>query len=140
MIDKEFIKNKIIYIQNELKALAQYKDHTFEEILSSFELHAITERIIERIINDALDINQHIIVESKKGDIPFDFRESFLLLVNFKIYPKNFAERISGSVGLRNVLVHHYRKLDEKIFYKSIKDCLKDYTKYCEYILKFLKK
>lgn len=138
MIDKEFIKNKIIYIQNELKALARYKDYTFEEIVSSFELHTITERIIERIINDSLDINQHIIVEGRKGDIPFDFRESFLLLVDFKVYPKSFAERISGSVGLRNILVHHYRKLDEKIFYKSIKDCLKDYTRYCGYLLRFL--
>lgn len=138
MIDKEFIKNKIIYIQNELKALARYKDYTFEEIVSSFELHTITERIIERIINDSLDINQHIIVEGRKGDIPFDFRESFLLLVDFKVYPKSFAERISGSVDLRNILVHHYRKLDEKIFYKSIKDCLKDYTRYCGYLLRFL--
>lgn len=140
MINKEFIKNKIIYIQNELKALSKYKSYSFEAIVSNFELHTITERIIERIINDALDINQHIIVESeKKGDIPFDFRESFLLLADFKIYPKNFAERISGSVGLRNILVHQYRRLDEKIFYQSIKDCLQDYIKYCDYILKFLK-
>lgn len=136
MIDKEFIKNKISYIQKELRALADYKDCSFEEIVSSFEKHTIVERILERIINDAIDINQHLIVESGKGEIPFDFKESFLLLANLNVYPKKFAQEISKSVGLRNILIHQYRKLDEKIFYFSIKDCLRDYTKYCDYILK----
>jgi len=140
MINKEFIKNKICYIQKELKALVKYKNCSLEEIISSFEKHTIVERIIERIINDAIDINQHIIIDRGKGEAPFDFKESFLLLSGLKIYPKKFSEEIGKSVGLRNILVHQYRKLDEKIFYLSIKNCLKDYTKYCSYILKFLNK
>jgi len=60
-------------------------------------------------------------------------------LAKIKILPKKFSEEISKSVGLRNILVHQYQKLDEKIFYNSIKDCLKSYTKYCAYILKHIK-
>lgn len=140
MINKEFIKNKIYYIQRELDALSKYRDCSFEEIVSSFEKHTIVERILERIINDAIDINQHLIAESDKKELPFDFRESFLLLVGLGVYPKKFSEEIAKSTGLRNILVHQYRKLDEKIFYLSIKDCLRDYIKYCDYILEFLKK
>ena len=52
------------------------------------------------------------------------------------------------DVGLHNILVYQYRKLDEKIFYfarnklvyYSIKDCLSQYTRYCRYILNYLKK
>lgn len=77
-------------------------------------------------------------VKSGHGELPFDFRESFLLLSKLDVYPDIFAKKIAESVGIRNILVHQYRKLDEKIFYASIKDCLAQYTKYCDYILEFL--
>jgi len=140
MPNKEFIKNKISYIQKEVQVLSKYKNCSFEEIVSSFDKHTIAERILERIINDAIDINQHLITEQGLKETPFDFKESFLLLAKLKVYPDKFAQEISKSVGLRNILVHQYRKLDEKIFYFSIKVCIRDYIKYCDYILKFLNK
>lgn len=136
MLNKEFIKNKISFIQDELEKLSEYKNYSFEKIVSDYNKHTIVERILERIINDALDINQHIISESKIKQVPSDYRETFSVLTKLKILQKDFAENISKSVGLRNILVHDYRKLDEKLFYKSIKFCLQDYTKYCGYILK----
>ncbi|MFH1392702.1 MAG: HepT-like ribonuclease domain-containing protein [bacterium] len=139
MINKEFVKNKINFIQEELENLAKYKNYSFEEIVSDYIKHAVTERILERIINDAIDINQHIISESEKTKIPADYTETFLALFELEVFPKNFADVVSKSVGLRNILIHHYRELDEKLFYKSIKACLRDYTKYCDYVLKFLK-
>lgn len=139
MLNKEFIKNKINFIQSELKVLAGFKDCSLQEIASDYAKHTIVERILERIINDALDINQHIIAESEKIEVPNDYKETFLSLAKIKILPKKFSEEISKSVGLRNILVHQYQKLDEKIFYNSIKDCLKSYTKYCAYILKHIK-
>lgn len=140
MLDKELLKNKIGFIQKDLKMLTQYKDYEIEEILSDYFKHTIIERILERIINDALDINQHIISEAKEQEPPNDYKETFLALAELAIYPKDFAERISKSVGLRNAIVHNYRKLDEEKFYNSINDCLNDYAKYCEYILKFIEK
>jgi uncharacterized protein YutE (UPF0331/DUF86 family) len=67
-------------------------------------------------------------------------RESFLLMGKIKVLPKDFAKKIADSVGLRNILVHQYRKLDEKIFYQAIKDCLVQYPKYCRYVLRYLEK
>jgi len=139
MLDKELVKNKLSFMQKELKILVQYKDCTLEEVASDYFKHTIIERVLERIINDALDINQHIISEAEEQEPPNDYKETFLALSTLGIYPKEFAERISKSVGLRNILVHNYRKLDEEKFYNSIKDCLNDYGNYCEYILKFLK-
>ena len=140
MIDKELIKNKINFIQKELDRLGGFKDLSFEEIISDYFKHTVVERILERIINDAIDINQHIIAELQESGVPNDYKETFEELVNLKVFDKDFAMDVSQSVGLRNILVHNYRKLDEKLFYKSIKSCLSDYTKYCDYILKFIKK
>ena len=138
MIDKKLIKTKISSIQNNLEQLKRFENLSFDEVVENYDTHKIVERIIELLINEAIDINQHFISESKLNKLSFDFKESFLLLEKLNVYPKSFAQEISLSVGLRNILVHQYNRLDEKIFYTSIKDCLKQYSQYCRYILKFL--
>lgn len=138
MIDELMVKEKVAAIQRDLRELTVYKDATLDEIVSDYRTHKAVERMLEVIINEAIDINQHLIVKSGHGQLPFDFRESFLLLINIGVYPVEFGKQISGSVGLRNILFHQYRKLDEQIFFSSIRDCLTQYTKYCEYILAFV--
>lgn len=140
MLDKKLIKEKINLIQSDLIHLGDYKNLSFDELAKNYATHKTIERIIEVIINEAIDINQHLIVELGKGKLPFDYKDSFLLLAELKILPEKFAQKTSNSVGLRNILVHQYRKLDEKIFYGSIKDCLLEYTQFCRYILDYLKK
>lgn len=140
MIDNAMVKNRIERIEEDLLHLKDFVGFSFDDIAKSYNTHKTVERIIEVIVNHAIDINQHIIAESGKGHLPFDFKESFLLLTDLAVYPKEFAERISQSAGLRNILVHEYTRLDEKKFYHSIKDCYKDYTKYCRHVIDYLKK
>jgi uncharacterized protein YutE (UPF0331/DUF86 family) len=141
MLDKNLIENKIKLIQDNLVHLAEFKDYTFDEITSDFYKHTIVERLMEKVITFAIGLNQHIISEAiPLLEVPNKAKETFLVLADLKIYPKDFAENIAKSVHTRNVLVHQYEELDEKVFYESIKDCLIDYHKYCEYILKFIEK
>lgn len=137
MIDKGMISNKIILIQKDLTELQKYTHLKFNEISKDYLLHKGLERIIEVIINEAIDINQHLIVQSDKRKLPFDFKQSFLLLADLGVYPIDFGNRISDSAGLRNILVHEYRELDEEIFYNSIRQCFEEYTRYCKYILAY---
>lgn len=141
MINKIFVERKISLIQNELVHLTPLKDHTFEEVSKDFMKQAAVERIMERLINRALDINQHLIAELAElgTEPPLDYKETFLKLSDFGIYDQNFAENISRSVGTRNKLAHEYDKIDKMQVYTSIHDCLEDYTKYCGYIMNFLK-
>lgn len=140
MLNRKMVEKKISKIYEELRYLEEFLEFTFDDVAKDYKTHHIVERIIEIVVGFAIDINQHIIVEQGKGDLPFDFKKSFLLLFNLGIYPKEFAERISNSAGLRNILVHDYAKLDEKKFYNSIRDCFKDYTRYCRYIIDYLRK
>jgi len=140
MLDRQMIKRKIGRIEKELFYLSDFKDFTFDELAKDYLTHHAAERLIEVIVNFAIDINQHIIANSVKKDLPFDFKESFLILSDIGVYPKDFANQIGQSAGLRNILVDDYAKLDEKKFYSSIKDCYKDYTEYCRYIIDYLNK
>ncbi len=142
MINKDFLKRKITLIQNELEHLVPLANYSFDEIAKDFMKQAAAERILERIINRAIDINQHIIAEfsDKKTNPPLTYKETFLKLVDSDVYPQDFSIDISRSTGTRNMLAHDYDSSDPEEVYASISDCLNDYVKYCQYILDFLEK
>ena len=143
MLKRNFVEKKIDLIQQELVNLSELKNFTMQEIAGDFYKYNTLERLLEKIIMRAVDINQYLLREigDGKNDSPVTYRETFLRLVDIDILPKKFAEQIAQSVGLRNILAHDYD--DETIsyekIYNSIDDCLKDYYKYCEYILKVIK-
>ena len=142
MLNSELIQRKISLIEDELARLAKVANFSLEEIVADFMKQATVERILERIINRAIDVNQHIIKEeaTKETSSPKDYTETFSVLVQFGIYPADFAVSIAKSVGTRNKLTHDYDKIDQEMLYSSMKECLEDYKKYAEYILAYLNK
>lgn len=142
MLNKEFIEEKIGLIQNELANMEKLSKYSFQEIAGDFLKQNAFERLLEKIVIRAIDINEHLIAELSTKDTkpPRSYKETFLRLPEFKVYPEEFAKSIAKSVGTRNVLVHDYNDIDYSKIYSSISDCLKDYHKYCDYILEFLKK
>ena len=142
MIRKDLVQRKISLIQDELVKLRQFETMTLDEIATDFLKQNALERILEKIINRAIDINNHLIAELAKETTspPKDYHDTFLRLAELGLYPLEFAREIAKSVGTRNMLAHEYERVDEKAVYDSIGDCLKDYHAYGDYILKFLEK
>ena len=66
--------------------------------------------------------------------------DTFHALAELRIYDKAFAQRIARSAGLRNRLVHEYNDTDPAIIFASVADALKQYTHYCEAVLRFVEK
>lgn len=142
MLKKDLLQRKISLIQDDLSQLAKLADFSLAQISADFMKQATVERLLERIISRAIDINEHIIIERAGSDAapPKDYRETFLRLADLGVYPQEFAAEIGKSVGTRNLLVHEYDKIDYDKVYGSIHDCLRDYHKYIEFILNFLEK
>ncbi|MDO8555152.1 MAG: DUF86 domain-containing protein [bacterium] len=140
MIRKDFVKRKISLIQDDLSNLTKFSDLSFDDITKDSIKQAAVERFLERIINRAIDINQHLIGElvTKDTSSPKDYKETFSTLSDLKVYPREFSKEISKSIGARNKLAHEYDNVDYSVIYQSIADCLRDYHKYCDYILDFL--
>ncbi len=141
MINEDFIFRKISLIQEELAKLADLAKFSFDEIAADFYKYNTLERLLEKIILRAVDINEHLLYELATKDInaPKTYKETFTELSKLDIYPKEFGEKISRNVNMRNVLVHEYdEEMDYSKIYNSLSDCLEDYKKYCGHILKFL--
>lgn len=140
MIKPELIQRKIALIQDDLIKLAQLSNYTLQEIVKDFTKQAAVERILERIISRAIDINEHIIAEQSDNTLasPKTYRDTFLALAQLEIYSEEFAATIAKSVGTRNLLVHEYDTIDYEKVYASMNDCLRDYHEYLDAIIKYI--
>ncbi|MBA7579927.1 hypothetical protein ES708_21808 [subsurface metagenome] len=140
MLDKNFIQRKIKLIQEELSKLESLSHYSFKEISDDFTKMYTVERALEKIIMRAIDLNQHIIAEIGHGDEKIrGYEDTFYALATLDVYPDEFAKEIAPSAGLRNRLVHEYNDTKDEIIYSSVEDAIRQYTKYCDFILKFIK-
>ena len=140
-IDTHFIRRKIKLIQEDLSELDALAHYSFDEITKDHIKYLAVERLLEKIIMRAIDINQHMIAELGKGDEQVrGYEDTFYILSQLGIYSEEFARQIAPSAGLRNRLVHEYNDTRQEIIYKSIGEAIGQYVKYCDSILKFIEK
>jgi uncharacterized protein YutE (UPF0331/DUF86 family) len=138
MIDKLFIETKLSYIQAYFKELEGVLVYPDKEIQKDFLKLRALERILQLIVDEMIDINNHIIRYAHLR-VPDDFQSSFLVLGENKILPEVFANRIAPVVGLRNRLVHRYEKIDLDVLLDTVRKHKKDFKKYVRHIFEFLK-
>ena len=136
-LEKEIIRRKLAIIVENLNALNPVKDITREEYVRDIYKRKATERLLQELIEAAIDINIHIIVQT--GNIaPDDYYESFIKAGQFKIISLNLAEKLAPSAGLRNRLVHEYDLLDHSIVLDAVRNAERLYTKYVKEIENYI--
>ena len=141
MLRPEFVRRKLQLIAEDLERLARFRDETLASLTSDDIKLAAVERMLERIVMRAIDVNEHFLSELGSGtgkSTRLTYRDTFLMLAELGAYPSDFAEEIARSAGLRNILVHDYNDVDRAIVYGSVRSCLHGYHAYLEYIEVFL--
>jgi uncharacterized protein YutE (UPF0331/DUF86 family) len=138
----EFVRRKLQLMVDDLGLLATFRDVDFEALMADPIRLAAVERIIERIVLRAIDVNEHLIGALATGDEPrttrLTYRETFLRLADYGVLAPEFAHRIAASAGLRNVLVHDYNDVDRRILHGAIRSALEQYHAYVESIHRHL--
>ncbi len=62
-----------------------------------------------------------------------------MVLAENKVLPMDFALKIAPSVGLRNLVVHKYGRIDLDRMINDIKKEIGQYMEYLKYLNSFLK-
>jgi len=138
MIDKKFIEQKLEIIESYCQETDKIFKFSLDEIRRDFLKYRAAERLLQLIIDEMIDINNHLTrrVGLKVAD---DFQSGFLILAENDILPHDFAERIAPVVGLRNRLVHRYEKIDLNLFLEMMQKEKQDFREYIKLIYGFLK-
>lgn len=137
-MSKNVILRKLDLITAELAKLRELAKLSRDEYLGDYTKFYTGQRIIEKIVGAAIDINIAVIV--LKGEkIPDTYYDSFLVAGRLGVFPSAFAEKIADSARLRNKIIHEYEDIDEQKIYDSLREAIIQYTKYVKYIQEFLK-
>ena len=92
---------------------------------------------LQIMAEQAIDIANHVIRKKKLG-FPTDSPDSFEKLRKAGVIDDDLAQKMKGMVGFRNILVHDYTTLDQKIFEDVITNHLDDVLDFTNQVLKYL--
>jgi uncharacterized protein YutE (UPF0331/DUF86 family) len=137
-VDRDIVVRKLSVIVEALKALEAVQGMTDEQFTRELYMRKATERLLQELIEAAIDINTHLIVGSGKA-APDDYYESFIRAGETGAVTSELARELAPSAGLRNRLVHEYDVLDQSQVLASAKKALTLYPRYVEAVEKFLR-
>lgn len=137
MIDYALVHRKLSQIVEYLTALTPLSSLSYEDYLRQTLVRYAAERLLQLLVDTAVDINAHLTVELL-GTPPQDYYESFIKAAQAGILPTAFALDIARSTGLRNRLVHQYGVIDHAIVHSAMTEAVTQYTEYCQHMTAFL--
>ena len=139
MVNGEVILRKVENLKEYVDELRLADDITWEKYKKSIRDRAFVERYIHMAIQTVFDITRHII--SYKGwKVPENYRETFSILAEGEVLPDEKVSIFQNMSSFRNLLVHHYDKVDDEVVFGIFKNKLGDFDLFREYILEYLKK
>jgi uncharacterized protein YutE (UPF0331/DUF86 family) len=136
-IEEEIIRRKLATIVENLKALDPIGQMSLGEYFQELYKRKATERLLQELIEAAIDINTYIIVQTG-NKVPDDYYESFIVLGELNIISSQLAEKLAPSAGLRNRLVHEYDTLEHSMVLEAVRRAQELYPKYIEQIENYL--
>lgn len=81
-----------------------------------------------------------MIVSSERLGMPSNEDSIIDILVEKNVLDKEFGERLKDMKGFRNILIHRYAHLNDRIVYSNLTDYLDDFSKFNRTIQSYIKR
>jgi uncharacterized protein YutE (UPF0331/DUF86 family) len=126
-------------LEKALQILQQSGKLTYEELVANDLLLSAVERNFQVAIECVFDIGTHIIAE-KGFESPDDNADIIRILGDEGVVTTDFAKRVKGLAGFRNILVHEYTGIDYGLLYQHLQNRLDDFREFAAYTSSYLEK
>ena len=138
MVDETLILRKLAELDEYNSQVKEYEQITVAQYLDDWKIQRIVERTLQIMIETCLDIASHIIAD-KELRVPTSYSDTFKVLHEEKIVSDELFSALTKMAKFRNVVVHHYEKIDAEIVVSILKKDLKDFEHYKNEIIRLLK-
>ncbi|MCK4347480.1 MAG: DUF86 domain-containing protein [Thermoplasmatales archaeon] len=139
MVNHEVILRKVTKLKEYVNELRQADDISWEKYQRSIRDRAFVERYIHFAIQTVFDIANHII--SYQGwEEPETYREIFTILASNGVFPDEKLSDYQNMASFRNILVHHYEKVEDEVVFGIFKNKLEDFDLFQKFVLAYLRK
>lgn len=138
---REKILEKLENFREYLGYLRKLKEEARDEkmFLADFHLFGNTERYLQLCAQAIIDI-AHLIIIDLDLKRPEDNYEAISILHEKTVISEEIAQKLTKMIGLRNILVHEYGKIDRKKVYAVLSAQLDDLGEFQRQILFYLEK
>jgi uncharacterized protein YutE (UPF0331/DUF86 family) len=138
MVDKSLILRKLSELDQYYKQIKEYEKTTLAQYLCDWKIQRIIERTLQMMIETCVDIASHIISDQEYR-VPKSYSDTFKILYEEKIVSECLHNALEKMAKFRNIVVHHYDKVDAEIVIGILKKDLKDFKSYTDAIVSFIK-
>jgi len=138
MVDRNLLLRKLAELEEYLGQIKEYENIGVEQYSRDWRIQRIVERTMQMIIETCVDIAGHIISD-KKYRIPSSYADTFRVLYENNFVEKVLFEKLEKMAKFRNIVVHHYDRLDGEIVVGILRKDLDDLFEFRDVIIKSLK-
>lgn len=131
MNDEEFLQNRISLVEKYLSLLSKYSEVDKELLLQDDQLRGAVERYLYLAIQSTIDLAETVISKKRLRKAQ-SLSESFEILAENDVIPRELAENLVKMVGFRNILSHGYHKIDYEIVCSVLHEGLKDIERFLD--------
>lgn len=137
MVRDEVVRRKLAHLSGYLDELDAYANVGLDTYLTHDGPRRAIERLIQLVVESAVDINVHICTEAT-GAPPPDYRSSFIETAGHGVFPADLAERLAPAAGLRNALTHDYADIDDVRVLDALPMVLSGFRDYTTHVTRWL--
>jgi uncharacterized protein YutE (UPF0331/DUF86 family) len=138
VLDKILILRKLAELEEYLGQVKEYVSITVDRYSKDWKAQRVVERTLQMMIETCADVAGHII--SDRGyRVPATYADTFRVLHENGILNRELFETMEKMAKFRNIIVHHYDKVDAELVAGILKKDLNDFSAYKDAIIKTLK-
>lgn len=135
---KEAVTERLIKLDETLGILRKYQGVKWERYEKDIELQWIVERGFILAAEMVFDIGAHILA-SEFSIYPDEYEDIIKKLRAKSVISQDLADGLKGFAGFRNILVHEYIKIDQRIIHRALKEDLNLLTAFMKSISSWIK-
>ena len=136
-VDPLVVKARLDIIIERITRIKHIETMTQEQYLKDQLLQGAIERNLQIIAQAIIDICTHLVAHNHWGS-PKSYTDAVTIVANNNVIDSTLAGRLIHLVKLRNILVHLYLKINQKIVYQSARSIITDAKSFTDAILKFV--
>jgi len=134
LVDRERLLAKIDELEGYLREIREIMPADFQDFLK-IEKRRACERLLQISIEGVIDICG-LVVKGFRLGLPAEENDLFELLAEKEFITPVMKKKLRAMRGFRNIIVHEYGRVDEKIVYEMLTKRLKDFSDFKRQILK----
>jgi uncharacterized protein YutE (UPF0331/DUF86 family) len=138
LVDKTLMMRKLSELEEYLGQIREFASIKQEEYSRDWKTQRIIERTLQMMIELTVDISAHLISD-KRLRVPTGYADTFKVLFEGGLIGQDLYQVLMQMAKFRNVVVHLYDRIDDKIVVDILQNHLGDFLLFRDAVLKVLK-